>query len=282
MEPAASNPLAGKPSARSVPCHVACLRLLLFTLLTAVLAGLLSWLFLPWLNLPWWKVFRRCASVSAALSLVGMLRFIDRQPFRMLGLGPWSQGRSDLSRGLLLGMSTVAVVGSLYALFGACRISVHPDSWRVWRTVIGFLPAALLVAVLEELIFRGYVFHQLLAWSASWAVMGSSLAYALVHLRGGFVWPATAFELIGLWILGVVLAVSRLRTGQLYLAIGLHASLAYWARVNKLLIAFQDSTIPWLIGTNRLVNGVAAWVALGVIGWIITRWRACPNEGGGS
>lgn len=280
MEPAVSNPLAGKP-ARSVPCHVACLRLLGFTLATAGIAGLLSWIVHPWIDLPWWKVFRRSASVAAAISLVVMLRFIDRQPFRRLGLGPWSQGRADLSRGLLLGMSGVAIVGALYMLFGACRISVHPDSWRVWRTMVGFLPAALLVGVLEELIFRGYVFHQLLAWSASWAVMGSSLSYALVHLRSGFVWPATAFELIGLWILGVVLAMSRLRTGQLYLAIGLHASLAYWARVNKLVIAFPDSTTAWLVGTNRLVNGVAAWLALGAIGWIITRWRACPNEGGG-
>jgi membrane protease YdiL (CAAX protease family) len=179
-----------------------------------------------------------------------------------------------------LGLLAVVLVGGAYLFFGACRIAIHPDSWRLWRTVIGFVPAALLIAVLEEVIFRGYVVYQLMAYSTPLAILGSSLSYALVHLRGSLVWPATAFELIGLWILGVILALSRLRTGQLYVAIGLHASLAYCARVNKLLVEFPDSTIAWLVGTNRLVNGVVTWLVLIAIGWIITRRAAHPSEGG--
>lgn len=260
MEPAASS-----------SCRTAWLRVLAFTLATASLAGILSWAVRPWIDLPWWKVFRRCVSISAAISLVIMLRFVDRKPFRALGLGPWSYGARDLFRGLLLGMGAVVLVGGAYLMVGACRFSIHPDAWRVWRTVIGFLPAAMLVAVLEECIFRGYIMHQLLAYSPLWAILGSSVSYAVVHLKSAFVWPAAVFELIGLWILGIVLAVSRLRTGQLYLAIGLHAALAYWARINKLLVAFPDSSITWLVGTNRLVNGVVVWLALGAIGWMIAR-----------
>lgn len=260
----------------------ALLRLLAFTTATALLALVVSWVIHPWTTLSWWKVFRRCVSVSAAISLWGMLRFVDHKPLRALGFGPWSQGRADLARGLLLGLGAVFLVGGFYLTFGACRIAIHPDAWRLWRTLIGFLPAALLVAVLEELIFRGYVMYHLMASSTPLAMLGSSLSYAVVHLRGEWVWPATALELIGLWILGMTLAWSRLKTGQLYLAIGLHASLAYWARVNKLLIEFPDSAIAWLVGTNRLVNGVAAWVALIAVGWLITRWSVRSNEGGGS
>ncbi|MEK7214709.1 MAG: CPBP family intramembrane glutamic endopeptidase, partial [Chloroflexota bacterium] len=129
-----------------------------------------------------------------------------------------------------------------------------------------------LVGGLEELIFRGYLLRQLLACSQPLAVAGSSAAYALVHLRPNPVWPSSGLELAGLFILGCVLAASVLRTKQLYLAIGLHASLAYWARTNKLLIDFTaPPELQWLTGTNRLINGVAAWCALAGIGWWMTR-----------
>lgn len=260
----------------------ALLRLLAFTAATALLALVVSWVIHPWTTLSWWKVFRRCVSVSAAISLWGMLRFVDRKPLHALGFGPWSQGRADLTRGLLLGLGAVFLVGGFYLAFGACRIAIHPDAWRLWRTVVGFLPAALLIGVLEEAIFRGYILHHLMTFSTPVALVGSSISYAVVHLRGEWVWPATALELVGLAVLGVILALSRLKTGQLYLAIGLHASLAYWARVNKLLIEFPDSAIAWLVGTNRLINGVAAWLVLIAVGWLITRWSVRPSEGGGS
>ncbi len=257
-------------------------RLLIFAGATALLAVVVSWAIHPWTTLSWWKVFRRCVSVAAAISLWGLLRFVDRKPLRALGFGPWPQGRADLVRGLLLGLGAVFLIGGLYLTFGACRIAIHPDAWRLWRTVIGFIPAALLIGVLEEAIFRGYVLHHLMAFSTPLAIVGSSVSYALVHVRGEWLWPSTALELIGLSILGVILALSRLKTGQLYLAIGLHASLAYWARVNKLLVEFPDPALTWMVGTNRLVNGVAAWVALMAVGWLITRWSGRPSEGGGS
>ncbi|MBI4353703.1 MAG: CPBP family intramembrane metalloprotease [Candidatus Omnitrophica bacterium] len=256
------------------------LRLLAFTFATALLALIISWVVHPWTTLSWWKVFRRCVSISAAISLWGMLRFVDRASLRSLGFGAWSRGRTDMARGLSMGLAMLLLIGGCYLAIGACRISIHPDAWRLWRTIVGFIPAALLVGVLEEAIFRGYILHQLIALSTPMAIAGSSLSYAVVHLRGEWMWPSTALELAGLTVLGVVLALSRLKTGQLYLAIGLHASLAYGARVNKLLIEFPDSSMAWLVGTNRLINGIAAWVALMGVGWLITRWSARPSEGG--
>ena len=53
---------------------------------------------------------------------------------------------------------------------------------------------------------------------------------------------------------------------------GLHAVLAYGARVNKLVIEFHDLSQSWLSGTSRLVNGLVGWIALGSIGALIWWW----------
>ena len=90
----------------------------------------------------------------------------------------------------------------------------------------------------------------------------------------------SALQLGGLFLLGEVLSLSYLRTGQLYLPMGLHAVLAYGVRVNKLLIEFTDLSLSWLVGTSRLVNGLASWVMLLGIGGIVF-WRGrFSNEGG--
>lgn len=262
------GPATGNSPAAS--CRVGLQRVALFALGVFVLGAGLSWLVHPWTGLSWWKVFRRSVSIAAACVVWIMVRR-QGQSIRALGLGTWREGKRDVGEGLLLGFGTVALIGALYLATPWCRIDVHPDSARVWRTVLLFVPAAGLVAVLEELIFRGYILQQLLLSSRPLALAGSSAAYALVHLRPNLEWPASGFELMGLFLLGWVLAVSVLRTNQLYLAIGLHASLAYVARVNKLLVEFTNPSLHWLLGTNRLVNGVGAWVALVGIGWMIHR-----------
>ena len=190
-----------------------------------------------------------------------------------LGLGSWQRGRRQLLWGTLLGFLVVGVIVLVDGLLGFCRVEIYPDIFRVVRTVTIFFPVAFLVGILEELIFRGYVLQQLLACSRSMAIVLSSLAYALVHLRQQFVWPAAALELVGLTILGVVLCLSCLKTGQLYWAIGFHAAVAYMARVNKLFLVFEHPTWTWFIGTGRLVNGVMAWCVLGIIGGLLIRWH---------
>lgn len=193
--------------------------------------------------------------------------------FRNLGLGPWRLGYRQLLLGVLMGLVVVGAMLLLDGALGFCRVEVYPDTFRVVRTVTTFLPIALLVGVLEELIFRGYVLQQLLACSRWLAVALSSLAYAWVHVRQQMVWPGTVLELVGLTILGIVLCLGCLRTGQLYWAIGFHAALAYAARVNKLFIVFENPTWEWLIGTGRLVNGVIAWCLLVIVGWLLIRWH---------
>lgn len=257
----------------------ALLALLRFGLGVAVLSVAFSALALPWVDLPWWKVTRRCVSVAAAVTLWWCIKVVERRSFRSYGLVPFREGKRHLRFGLLLGLSSLGVMAAIGLATNVCSPSVSPDQAKLWRTVLGFVPAAGLISVLEELVFRGYLLHHLLTFSKPLAVIASSALYSVVHLRSPALTWMTAMELGGLFLLGAVLALSVLQTRQLSLAIGLHASLAYGARVNKVLITFHDSS-NWLAGTSRLVNGAAGWMALLAIAGIVSGWSRVSGRGG--
>ena len=191
-------------------------------------------------------------------------------------------GKRQFLFGLGLGLATLGLMLVIGLVTGIYEIAVTPDRAKLWRTVLSFIPAALLVGLLEECVFRGFLLQQLMrACATPLAVAVSSALYALVHLRDSSWTAATYRELWGLFLLGGVLALSYLRTRQLYLAIGLHAALAYGARVNKLVIQIPDVSLSWLTGTSRLINGVAGWIVLLGLGGLLVWWTRPSRTGEG-
>ena len=251
-----------------------------FGIAILLLSAILSALVLPWVDLSWWKTLRRCVSIAAAVSLWWCIKVVERKSFASYGLGPFREGKRQLRFGLLLGICTLAVMASLGFACGAYTVSISPDRARLWRTLLGFIPAAGIVGLLEELVFRGYLLQHLLSISRSVAVVVSSALYSLVHVKSPTWTLMSGMELIGLFLLGIVLSLSTLRTRQVYVAIGLHAALAYGARVNKLVIVVNKSSLDWLVGTSRLINGVASWVALLVIAAVIVGCSRSLRRGG--
>ena len=232
-----------------------------------------------WFPLSWWQAFRRCVSIAAAISLWIACRS-EQTSLRSYGLASWREGKRQFSVGLLLGIGTLAVLFGLYLASGACQVAMTPDRVKLWRTVLGFIPAAVLVSVLEEGVFRGFLLQHLLAFSKPWALLMSSALYAVVHLKTAPVTLIAWLELGGLFLLGILLAVTYLLTHRLYLAVGLHATLAYGARVNKLLVSFPDTSIAWLVGTSRLINGLVSWVILLGLGGVIMWWVRSSRKRG--
>lgn len=279
MGPAASDRAALSRARRSALWAV-----VRFGLSTFLLSLTVSLLVTPWLDLPWWKVFRRCVSVGAAVGLWLCIKKFEKRTVQSYGLSADGTGRSQFLLGILLGLVGLGVMLGVGIATGACRIDVTPDRVRLWKTVLGFIPAAGLVSVLEELVFRGFILQHLLAFSRPVAVALSSAAYAIVHLKMTTFTLSTWLELGGLFLLGSVLALSYLATSHLSLAIGLHAVLAYGARVNKLVIQFTDPSMAWLFGTSRLVNGLMNWLLLLGIGGFIVWWarhgagRRCEQQ----
>ncbi len=254
-------------------------RLLWFALAIGLMSLLLSLVIHPYVQLSWWKIFRRSASVSAVATLFMTIRYIRPQSLRSLGLSSWKDGKFEFLFGLFLGFGAILVISTGYLTARVFQVAVDPDRAQVALRLFALLPAVGLIALVEELIFRGYILEQLLSYSSSFAVVGSSLAYALVHLRSYFEWPHTLLELLGLFFFGCVLALSRLRTKRLYLGMGLHASLAYCALTNKWLVTFPHARLHWLVGTSRLVNGLIPWLVLAGVAWVIIRRTGTPTQG---
>ena len=228
---------------------------------------------LPWLDgLSWWRIFRRCVSLAAALTLWFVVCKSTSRTLRSYGFSAPKAGKRQFQFGVLLGLGVVALLLGTLVLTGACRWEVIPDRIKLWRVVLTFIPAAVLVGVLEELTFRGVILQHLLRYSTSLAVLASSTLYALVHMKTIAFTRSSGMELVGLFLLGGVLAISFLQTQQLYFAVGLHAALAYGARVNKLFVDFSNDSMAWLVGTSRLTNGLINWVMLVILGGVIVWW----------
>ena len=255
---------------------------ILFGLLTFAISGILSLLALPIVHLPWWKVFRRCVSIGAGLSVLICIKGIERRSIRSYGFFAPREGRSELLFGLLLGVGTLLMMFGLGLATGAYHVAIDGHPLKLWGSVVGLIPAMAMVGVLEELVFRGIILQRLAVSSKPMALVVSSALYAVVHLKTlaptwGLLGPW--FELVGLFLFGSILCVSFFLTRQLYLAVGLHAALAYGALINKLFLEFPRPSLNWLIGTNRLVNGVMNWIALlvmcGVMVWWVrsARWQ---------
>ena len=254
--------------------------LIRFGLCTFGISLALSLLFKPWISLSWWKIFRRCVSIGAAISLWLSIRRFDKQPLHSFGFSSFRAGKRQILFGSLLGLTALGLLFMVWLTSGICHIEITSDRVRLWRTVLGFLPVAFLVSVLEELVFRGFILQRLLTISRPLAIIGSSALYAIVHLKTAPLAFETWRELSGLFILGGVLSLAYLVTNQLYLSIGLHALLAYGARVNKLLIEFQNPSLSWLVGTSRLINGLASWVVLLFISGVIMWWARLSGHRG--
>ena len=122
------------PTAPEAGCRAGLTRLAWFAASVAVLSAAAGGFLGRWIDLPWWKIFRRCASVSALLTLWFFMRHLHHQPIRTLGLDAWKGGRRQVTQGVLIGCSVVALIGAWFLLAGWCRIAIHADSMRLWRT----------------------------------------------------------------------------------------------------------------------------------------------------
>jgi len=128
------------------------------------------------------------------------------------------------------------------------RVTISDPSW------VG----AILVAAVEELIFRGVLFNYLLYGTSRWrvarATLMSSVIFALAHNLGDpLAWftMAKAPLLLGLTLLGVLLAIAYFNTGSLACSAGIHAGLAWIGLLNGR--THLDGLLRgnWLMGASK-------------------------------
>jgi membrane protease YdiL (CAAX protease family) len=70
--------------------------------------------------------------------------------------------------------------------------------------------------------------------------------------------------MFGLFLLGIVLSYAFFRTGNLYLAIGLHAGWVFGLKSVRVVGDYTRDDLGWLFGSTdpKIVSGVAAWIGI--------------------
>jgi membrane protease YdiL (CAAX protease family) len=236
------------------------------------------------------RVASRIAMLVLVAELVWLCRHLNLRTKRDFGYGlPW---RRFLGQSLLWGAAGVATagVGAAFLLFTHLRImnaEFIPSAAGFARIFLVGVGSGISVALIEETVFRGVMHTAIERESGPWmAALLTAPLFAVLHFfakvripAADIGWgsgfdllalsfaplghPALVFDSLVSWlVVGLILSLTRVLTGNIAVAIGLHAG---WVVVLRML---QQSTAS---GSSP---AYAAWVGRfdGLLGYWLLPW----------
>jgi len=251
------------------------------------------------------RFFNRAILLAA---LVVLPLALKRLGFQRAHLPPLKPGMAD---GLHFFLGFV-VAALLLLELGYVLASRGIYVWRPDARWLNFTPAlvpALSVAVVEEILFRGFIIGLFLqTMRPGMAAFWTTFLFALVHFlkppeglmtHESHVGPLTGFWLIGqifasfghmdfflaefctLFAVGWALARARLITGGVWLSIGLHAGwvfgLKYFSAVTRSSRPLREGDyLPW-IGENLRI-GLVPLIVVVLTGWFVGEIARCMRR----
>lgn len=231
-----------------------------------------------WAQEPFGRILSRTLLVLGLISLWPLVRLFGAS-FNSLGLSRPRAG--DLIQGGLVGLVSLGVLVLIAHAAGARDLRPTVTAAKLANAIVLAAVAAVLVAPVEELLFRGLCFGMLRGQRWVPALIFSSVLFSFVHFlqtprrasvapvdwTTGFdtlaamatahAQPALAIaQAVNLALCGAILAVAYQRTGTLWWAIGLHAGWIFWLKLANAITLVPKGTAPWW-GTRKVVDGWA-------------------------
>lgn len=258
---------------------------------------------------PFSSIFDRLFMVLGVLLFVVWRRWLKIDSFAQLGLQPLWQGFPHILRGFFLAVASMVVLVSLMSLSDVftpfLRLSFSDGLGRSVKALL----QGLTVGFLEEIFFRGILLKGLLEdLRPKTALIATSLFYSAIHfinpsgnLAGAALDPWLGFRHVfysltpfldpinlfpgffGLFLIGLVLGYAFLRTGSLYLSIGLHAGWVFAIKTVRVFGDFTREDLGWTFGSSdpKIVSGVMSWAMIVLVGLAVyyaTRRRQSRGE----
>ena len=180
------------------------------------------------------------------------LRWSEPRPWKALGIRgakPQEQPApaAALLKGLIIAAGLLMVITSVVLIDGSGNWRGEVDATQLTNAVL----LCLGVGFAEELIFRGWLWAELnqMLGSRRGAVAQASI-FSLVHTRFNLGLGAMSGLLVGLFLLGMVLARQRQSDrGSLWSCIGLHGGLvAGWFLLQSGLLELSPNAPSWVVG----------------------------------
>ena len=171
-------------------------------------------------------LFRGVVVVIAATLVVWLFRkYLDRKSLTSLGLRFNRRAFLDIVVGFALSGLMVAIVFVILLHFKF--LEIQEISWHsngispILEIFLWFLGVGAAVAWSEELGFRGYILQNLgEGIGIVWAVAVSCILYGLMHMSNP---NSTLLSGVLIAVIGYLRIFGWLRTGQLWLSMGMHA-----------------------------------------------------------
>jgi membrane protease YdiL (CAAX protease family) len=250
---------------------------------------------------PFHRFVNRSLLIVAVVGLWPLSRSLEMRSWGDLGLarpkGQWGR----LAGGFGLGLGSLAVVVTLVLAAGARGFNWGHSLLAYASHGLNAGLAAVVVGLLEEVLFRGFLFGGLrrtFLWPA--ALVLSSVVFALAHFLQRPVSPEPHGWLAGLVVLGrmlrgfgqlealvpgffclsligILLGWAYQRTGNLYFSIGLHAGWIFWLKTYGFLTKPVAGVNIWFWGSAKLIDGWLGLIVIALTGIVIWRWLRAPQ-----
>jgi membrane protease YdiL (CAAX protease family) len=174
--------------------------------------------FVSWTHSVIW-VGSNCALILGALIV---LRWFDRRPTGVLGLG-FSRGwLRELGLGLAAGVGLTGLLVALLMVLRSVSLDLGPQPAAGLAAVPLYLFIFSMAAAAEELVFRGYPLQALAEGSRRWiAAALLCIVFTLAHESNPDV---TLIGVLNIFLASVVLTVIYFQTRRLWLPIAFHMS----------------------------------------------------------
>lgn len=209
------------------------------------------------------------------------LRVFERGGLSWIGLAWRASSSRNLWLGVAGGVGSALFVTVLPVLVGLGSYVASPERPLNWGSIAFVSIALLFGAIGEELLFHGYAFQLMMSKFGAFATMlPVGVLFALAHENNlGASWLSSANTF--LW--GVLLGLCFLRSGDLWLAIGVHYGWNWALSVTGAQVSgFQMSSIGariewkvpalWTGGDYGPEAGLLCTLVVPVLGYLL--WRA--------
>jgi hypothetical protein len=196
--------------------------------------------------------------LAITASIVIARRFLDRRSFVGLGLQLGGLAVRDFLAGMAITFLMMGWIFTIEVVLGWLQISQF--AWQIERpnVVLGgiglFLAICVIVGWNEELMSRGYHLQTLASGvNVSFGWIASSLVFGALHFAN----PHSSWTaVIGIVFAGLFLGYGYLRTGQLWLSMGLHTG---WNFFEGVVFGFPVSGMPFYQLIRTQAGGPQLW-----------------------
>lgn len=239
-------------------------RILLFILALFLVSIAISYCLKPFLPFGMRKITHRVAAIVILTGSYLYLRRVQKKTLRSLGLKFTSASIQNVLHGLAISAVVVGLLGLFANIVGAHKLNATIEVVRLVKVVFLHIFIAMLIGFIEEAFFRGFLLQGFMQDMRTYAaVIITTLLYTLAHFFKPIEDPlGTLPKVLGFALVGVILAYAYLRSGSLYLPIGIHAGWYYFSKIYKCLFSHTGAHPYLLFGEGNFTHGGAGWLVL--------------------